>query len=52
MKKEITELRTLLRRILYKSNLEYCGSSEDMQEALIEIHEMISEEHPDLKEKK
>lgn len=51
MEKEVKELRTLLRKILYKSNLEYCGSADDLQDRLTDIHEMIAEEYPELKEK-
>ena len=40
----------LLRKILYKSNTEYCQSAEDMQYALEEINEMIKEVYPDLEE--
>jgi hypothetical protein len=41
----------LLRKILYKSNTEYCQSAEDMQSELEEINEMIKELYPDLEEK-
>lgn len=33
------------------SNLEYCGSSEDMQNALEEIHDLLNEHFPDIEEK-
>lgn len=40
----------LLKKILYKSNLDRCGNSEDMQYALEKINEMIETEIPDLEE--
>ena len=40
----------LLRKILYKSNTDYCQSAEDMQYALEEINELIKKSYPDLEE--
>jgi len=40
----------LLKKILYKSNLEHCGSAEDMQDALEEINDLIKKHHPNLEE--
>lgn len=50
-KAEITKSRNLLRRILYRSNLEHCGSCDDMQSALEDIQDLIKNEYPKLKEK-
>lgn len=40
----------LLKKILYKSNLEHCGSAEDMQYALEEINDLIKKHYPNLEE--
>ena len=44
MKKElIAKLKTL-------SNLAYCQSSEDMQDALEQINDLLNEEYPEIEE--
>lgn len=50
-KAEATRSRKLLRRILYHSNLDHCGSCDDMQRALEDIQDLIKNEYPKLKEK-
>lgn len=45
MEKEI-----ILAKILKLSNLDYCQSAEDMQNALEKINDLITEDYPNLKE--
>jgi len=48
--KTIESYKELLRRILYKSNLEYCFSAEDMQSNLDEIYNLIVDFDSSLKQ--
>jgi 5S rRNA maturation endonuclease (ribonuclease M5) len=47
---KVKEDVNLLKKILYKSNLDHCGSAEDMQYALEEINDLIKKHHPNLEE--
>jgi len=40
----------ILSNILRLSNLDYCQSAGDMQDALQEIHDLISDQYPELEE--
>jgi hypothetical protein len=44
------ELKNLLSRILYYSNIDHCYSSDDLQNNLERIHELLKEKLPFLKE--
>lgn len=46
----ITNMEEIIARLKYLSNLDYCQSAEDMQQALEDIQDFLNETFPSIKE--